>query len=121
MADYLLYMFLVVWSVWGVIHCVKRLGLQGINVSDETIRFDKGKGYEIKNKQKKIMVLFAEGPIVWAAKFVEVLWIVIATVTKFVLVVPFKALDKWAQEEDKEDKKSKKVEPDSNGQIINND
>ncbi len=104
MADYLLYLFLIVWSIWGVIHCLKRRGVY-ID-SYRNICFDKEKAYEIKNKQKKTMVLFAEGPIIWMCKSLEVLWIVFTTVTKFVLVVPFKALDKWAQEEDKREEES---------------
>lgn len=112
MADYLIYLFLVVWSVWGIIHAIKRAGFD-INAVEYTLWFRKNKdgAYEIKNKQKKIMVLFAEGPIIWTFKVFEVLWVVLITVTKFVLVVPFKALDKWAQEdsgEDKDDSNNKK-------------
>lgn len=98
MADLLVWIFLIVWSVWGVVHCLGRKGIRCFPGGDAAFD-DGGVKYEIKNRQKKTMVLFAEGPIIWVCSLVEVLWVVAATVTKFVLVVPFKALDKWAQEE----------------------
>ena len=104
MADYLIFLFLVVWSIWGLFYALRRSGFDSYRCIGEFLfNVDKDGFYEIKNKQKKIMVLFAEGPIVWTFKIFEVLWIVLTTITKFVLVVPFKALDKWAQEDNKED------------------
>ena len=100
MADFLLWIFLIVWSVWGVIHFARRIGITLLSSG----LFVLTGGYKIKSKEKKIIVLFAEGPIVWACCIVKIILKTLWTIFKVLVVAPSNGLDEWAQkEEEKED------------------
>lgn len=98
MGDYFAWAFLIIWSVWGLIHWVMRIGLKIHELNGVTLTG--GYKYEISDQNKRKFVLFLEGPIVGICALTYCVFKGLFGFIKILVVIPTRGLDKWAKSAD---------------------